>query len=61
MVAFLAAAWSDPFLQLDDLEAALPLGLTGWRCLALAVGQHGRLDLAWFHDGTSFQINSGLR
>src|SRR6516164_4444818 len=51
----------DPFLQLDKLEAALPLGLAGRRGLGLAAGLYGRLDLAWFHDGTSFRINSGLR
>jgi hypothetical protein len=51
----------DPLLQLDDLEAALPLGLTGRRGLALAAGLYRLLDLARFHDGTSFQTNTGLR
>jgi hypothetical protein len=52
---------SDPFLQLDDLEAAFSLGLAGRRGLALAAGFYGRLDLAWFHDGTSFRSKCGLR
>src|SRR5260370_32360056 len=50
----------DAFLQLDDLEAALPLGLAGRRGLAFAAGLHGLLDLARFHDGTSFPSNGGL-
>jgi hypothetical protein len=55
------ATGSDPFLQLDELEAALALGRAGRRGLALAAGLHGRLDLARFHEGTPFRINSGLR
>jgi hypothetical protein len=51
----------DAFLQLDDLEAALPLGLAGRRGVALEAGLHGRFDFSWFHDGTSFRIDSGLR
>jgi hypothetical protein len=57
----MAATWGDPFLQLDEVKAALPLGLALRRGLALAAGLHGRLDLAWFLDGTPFRINSGLR
>jgi hypothetical protein len=49
-----ATTRSDPFLQLDDLEAALPFGLAGRRGLARAAGPHGLLDLARFHGGTSF-------
>jgi hypothetical protein len=51
----------DPFLQLDELEAALALGRAGRRGLALAAGLHGRLGLARFHGGTPFRINCGLR
>jgi hypothetical protein len=61
MAATIMAARSDSFLQLDDLEAALPLGWAGRRGLALAAGLHGLLDLARFHDGTSFRTHGGLR
>jgi hypothetical protein len=39
----------DAFLQLDDLEAALPLGLADWRRLVLAARFHGLFRLTWFH------------
>jgi len=39
----------DPFLQLDDLEAALPLLRSRWRGLDLAAGLRGLLELARFH------------
>jgi hypothetical protein len=39
----------DPFLQFDDLEATLPLGLASWRDLDLAAGLRGLLELARFH------------
>jgi hypothetical protein len=55
------SAWRDAFLQPDELEAALPLRLAWRRGLALAAGLNGRLDLAWFHEGTSFRSISGLR
>jgi hypothetical protein len=57
----MATTRRDAFLQLDELEAPLPLGLTGWRGLALVAGLHGLVGLARFHDGTSFRINSSLR
>jgi hypothetical protein len=51
----------DAFLQFDDLEAALALGRAGQRGLTLVAGVHGLLDLARFHEGTSFRTNGGLR
>src|SRR5262249_14532992 len=57
----MAATRRDAFLQLDELKAALRLGRAGRRGLTLAAGLHGLLGLAWFHDGTPFRINSGLR
>jgi hypothetical protein len=45
-----AATWGDSFFQLDDLEAALPPGLTGWRGLAVATGVYRFRDLARFHE-----------
>jgi hypothetical protein len=53
--------WRNPFLELDDLEAALALLLAGWRGVGLARGLRRLLDFAWFHDGTSFRTQSGLR
>ena len=35
----------DPLLQLDDLEATLPLGLASWRDLDVAAGFHGLHEL----------------
>jgi hypothetical protein len=61
MAFAVANTWRDPFLQLDELEAPLPLGLAGWRGLAFAAGLHGHINLARFHWGTSFQTHSGLQ
>jgi hypothetical protein len=56
-----AAPGRNSFLQLDELEAPLTLGLPRWRGLILAARLHWRLDLEWFHFGTSFLVNGGLR
>jgi hypothetical protein len=45
----IAAPRRDPLLQLDDLEAALALGLADLRGLVLASGFHGLLRLTRFH------------
>jgi hypothetical protein len=55
------AARRDAFLQLDDLEAAFPFALVGRRGSVFAVRLNLGLGLAWFHGGTSFRSNSGLR
>src|SRR5262249_54938551 len=44
-----SATRSDPFLQLDDLEAALPFWLAGRRGLPLATRLHGLVGLLRFH------------
>ena len=50
-----AAISCDPFFQLNDPEAALPLFRAGWRGLALAAGLQRLLRFARFHGGTSLQ------
>jgi hypothetical protein len=50
-----AATRSDPFLELDDLEAALALAVVRGQGLAFAPGFDGLLSLARFHWGTSFK------
>jgi hypothetical protein len=46
---------SDPFLQLDDLEAGLPLGLARWLDLAIAGDLQQLLRLSRFHRKPPFE------
>src|SRR5690349_1065688 len=45
-----ATSWSDPLLQLLDLETRFLLTVAGRRGRALAAGLHGLFGLARFHD-----------
>src|SRR6516225_7827234 len=51
-----SATGRDPFFQLHDLEATLPLGLTGRRGLALAGRLHGLFWFLRFHGNPPFEL-----